>query len=274
MSYDLFLSAGPGKKLSKKTFSDYFGQRARYNVGNEQAVYQNEDTGVYFIFDEPEDGIVAFNLNYLRPHVFGLEAALELEQFSEAFAATVGDPQGFMEEGAGFQTELFLQGWNEGNQMAYGPMLKEQSEPIYCWPSQRIREIWDWNYRRPSEEDQQAEGLFVPSIFAVGVDGVAKSVAIWPPDCAILLPETDFLLVPLTQADQPGADMALVDWTEVAPVVSAYQQRDSGLNRYRLRFEQWPEPIAEFLTKQRTAADSINGISLDQVLDQELVEAS
>ena len=139
MSYDLFLSAGPGKKLSKKTFSDYFGQRARYNVGDGQAIYQNEDTGVYFIFDEPEDGIVAFNLNYLRPHVFGLEAALELEQFSEAFAATVGDPQGFMEEGAGFQTELFLQGWNEGNQMAYGPMLKEQSEPIYCWPSQRIR---------------------------------------------------------------------------------------------------------------------------------------
>src|SRR3954451_15768766 len=97
MSYDLFFEAGAGRKLEKKTFAAHFKSRPNYQVENGQAVYQNEDTGVYFIFDEPDDGVMAFNLNLYRPHVFGLEAAVELEAFSKAFAAAVTDPQGAME---------------------------------------------------------------------------------------------------------------------------------------------------------------------------------
>jgi hypothetical protein len=51
MSYDLMFEAGRGKKLDKKTFAAHFRNRRNYKVENGQAVYQNEDTGVYFIFD-------------------------------------------------------------------------------------------------------------------------------------------------------------------------------------------------------------------------------
>src|SRR6516162_652488 len=111
MSYDLMFSAGNGKKLDKKAFKAYFRDRRNYQLGEGQAIYQNEDTGVYFIFDEPDNGVVAFNLNYFRPHIFGLEAAPELEQFAEAFAAIVTDPQGEIEDPGTFRREPFLRGW-------------------------------------------------------------------------------------------------------------------------------------------------------------------
>src|ERR1051325_773576 len=144
MSYDLFFEAGAGKKLDKKTFAAYFKSRANYQVENGQAIYQNEDTGVYFIFDEPEEGVMAFNLNLFRPHVFGREAAGELEAFAKAFSASVNDPQGAME--GEFDREAFIRGWNEANQFGYRAMSKQQEGPIYTWPSKKIREAGEWNY--------------------------------------------------------------------------------------------------------------------------------
>jgi hypothetical protein len=61
MSYDLYIEAGNGKSLDKKLFAAWFRRRANYQVGKGQALYQNEDTGVYFIFDEPNGGLVAMS---------------------------------------------------------------------------------------------------------------------------------------------------------------------------------------------------------------------
>jgi hypothetical protein len=273
MSYDLMFMAGSGKKIDRKAFRAHFGGRKNYEVGKEQAVYQNEDTGVYFIFDEPEDGVVAFNLNYFRPHVFALEAALELEQFAAALEAVVNDPQGEMEDGGTFSIEGFLRGWTEGNRLAFRAMLKERSEPVHTWPAQRIREVWDWNHARPEMQEQAGESLFVPGIFAVESNGAVLSVAIWPPECTILMPAVDAVLVPVAQSGEPSEEMALVDWAELLPLVQAYQEPSGeGLARYRLAFEEWPPEIAEFLGKAREPMAEMNGITLDQVLDRELVE--
>jgi hypothetical protein len=274
MSYDLFFTANSGKKIEKKTFAAHFGARRNYKVNKKQAIYQNEDTGVYFIFDAPEDGVVAFNLNYFRPHVFGLEAAPELEMFGEAFGASVSDPQSEIEEGAAFTCEGFLRGWNAGNQFAYRAMLKEQSEPPHTWPQQRIQEIWEWNYTRPSEEEERArDNMFVPAIFAVQINGAALSTAIWPPGCPIHLPAVDGILVPCEQRED-CQDLAFVSWDELLPVVSAYQENAAGLARYRLAFEEWPPEVAAFLNQKRDGIGELNGIGLDQILDQELVEAA
>lgn len=274
MSYDLMFSAGNGKKLDKKSFKAYFGKRRNYELGKGQAIYQNEDTGVYFIFDEPDDGVVAFNLNYFRPHVFGLEAAAELEAFAEAFAAVVGDPQGEMEDQGPFSREAFLRGWNAGNQFAYRAMLKEQTEPVRTWASQRIGQVWEWNYLRAAEQERVGENVFVPAIFILESASEILSVAIWPPGCAILLPFVDAVLVPLAQDGKESEELALVRWDEVQPVVEAYQEQSAGLPRYSLVFEDWPTELAEFLTRERTAMQGTNGISTDQLLDEELVNAT
>jgi len=128
MSYDLFFEAGAGKKLDKKTFAAHFKSRPNYQVENGQAIYQNEDTGVYFIFDEPQEGVVPFNLNLFRPHVFGLEAAIELEAFVKTFAASVTDPQGAMDEK--FSSNDFIRGWNEANEFGYGAMITDLAKTL------------------------------------------------------------------------------------------------------------------------------------------------
>jgi hypothetical protein len=272
MSYDLFFEAGSGKKIDKKSFAAYFKKRANYKVGNGQAVYENEDTGVYFIFDEPTDGAVAFTLNYFRPHVFGLEAAIELEKFDEAFGMTVIDEQDEgMEEGT-FSKERFLKGWNDGNRLAYKAMLKEQTEPVHTWPAKRIGEVWEWNYGRATEQERVGEGMFVPGIFAVELDGQTKSVAVWPPECTILMPEVDAVLLPCVQKGKGSEEMALVRWEEIHPVVKKYQEKGAGLARYRLEFEEWPPEIAAFLDRKRKAVGELKGVGMDEVLDEEIVE--
>ncbi len=264
----------PGRKIQKKAFKAYFQDRPNYQAGKGQAIYQNEDTGVYFMFDEPEDGVVAFNLNYFRPHVFGLEAAPELEQFAGAFGAAVADPQGEMEEAGAFSREAFLRGWNAGNAFAYRAMLKEQTEPIHAWPSERIQQVWEWNYARRAQQAQWGEDVFVPAVFPVEMEGELLSVAIWPPNCPILLPAVDAVLVPVTPEAPENEDLALARWDELCRIVIPYriELAGVGLAAYRLAFPEWPSEIAAFLGSSRTKVEHLTGIGLDEVLDRELVE--
>jgi hypothetical protein len=116
MSYDLYFT---NPRISKEEFLTYFRGRPNYELSDLQAVYQNEDTGVYFIFDYEESGtdsVASFNLNYYRPHVFGLEAADELSAFIDSFGFAIHDSQiEGMADGA-FSKEGFLKGWNAGNE--------------------------------------------------------------------------------------------------------------------------------------------------------------
>src|ERR1700724_1994964 len=102
MSYDLYFKAhGQHNLPGTETFAAYFRNRKNYQVSPNQAVYQNETTGVYFSFDfgEPESGDlhdylpVVFNINFFRPHIFGMEAEPELGAFVTEFGLTVFDPQ-------------------------------------------------------------------------------------------------------------------------------------------------------------------------------------
>ena len=232
MSYDLFFMADSGKGIDKKKFGAYFRGRRHYTVGKGQAVYQNEDTGVAFILDEPSEGAMAFNLNYFRPHVFGLEAAIELEAFGKAFGLNVVDPQNEgMGEDVPFTREGFLRGWNAGNRFGYSAILGDRTEPVFTWPAKKVREVWEWNYARPTEEQQEKAGAFVPGIFGVVRGKEAWSVAIWPPQCPILIPAVDAVLVPLAQEGKESQKLGLVEWKELLPAVAKFAVKGPGLRR-------------------------------------------
>ena len=53
MSYDLFLKPKTGR-FSQSDFKEYFSERKYYNLEGNQAWYENEDTGVYFLFEFQE----------------------------------------------------------------------------------------------------------------------------------------------------------------------------------------------------------------------------
>src|SRR5437870_7865493 len=103
MSYDLFFRGRVlGATLTRNNFAGYFTERRHYELKDSQAWYSNEDTGVYFAFDynepHPNDDAddetdtsllpVSLNLNYYRPHPFGLEAAPEVSSFVTHFDLT------------------------------------------------------------------------------------------------------------------------------------------------------------------------------------------
>jgi hypothetical protein len=150
-------------------------------------------------------------------------------------------------------------------------MLEEQGE-IHSWPARKIREVWEWNFGLAAIREKEAESIFAPTIFAIDVNGSAQSVVIWPPDCVILMPAVDAVLVPTAQSGKESEELALVKWEEVFAVVRPYLQNVTGIKRYRLAFEDWPSEVAGFLAKKRKATGEIQGVGLDEILDQELVQ--
>lgn len=158
MSYDLFLNPS-SRPLSGEQFASYFGERAHYTVGNDQAFYENADTGVYFFFDHNDDGpgSVTFNLNYFRPHYFGLEAAPEVAAFITAFDLSIEDPQSDGMGDGPFSIKGFLQGWNAGNRFGYRAVLSQGDQnENRVYPTADLERIWRWNFNRSSLQDEVA----------------------------------------------------------------------------------------------------------------------
>jgi len=168
MSYDLYFdfpSAVPAEELER-----YFSTRPNYQLGN-GAAYQNQATGVYFQFAWSADphgnhavSKASFNLNYFRPHVFGLEAEPEVRAFINRFVPRIQDPQ---KDGMGsgpYSTKGFLTGWNTGNEYAYGAFFQMQmpSHKFFSLPAAELESVWRWNASIAATQAKFGESLFVP----------------------------------------------------------------------------------------------------------------
>src|ERR1051325_1607755 len=158
MSYDLYLLARSGQ-LDQAAFSDYFGNRNGYRLHGGQAWYENEDTGVYFSFDLPDEEdaeeldeevpryACAFNMNLSRPGFFALEAARELRTVTEELRFDMFDPQ--TGSRSGFDEQRFVESWNHSNQKATAVLRHAQPEmATYHLPRWTLDATWTWNYHR------------------------------------------------------------------------------------------------------------------------------
>src|SRR4051812_9742286 len=140
MSYDLYFQKKNQKSLSRQEFANYFSSRPHYKIENRQAIYENDDTGVYFIFEHNEaeslektEDPSAYSpailiLNFLRPHIFALEAEPEVAAFVRQFGFTIADPQDDGNPGSTYDREAFLRGWNAGNKFAFNAIGQSSPE--------------------------------------------------------------------------------------------------------------------------------------------------
>ncbi len=215
MSYDLYLIP---KVFDTKAIRAFFEGRLHYQVGDSQAVYDNEDTGVYFIFDtvavagiydEEEAGRaphVALNLNYYRPHIFALEAEPEVAAFVQAFTCSVFDPQvDGMEDGI-YSRERFLAGWTKGNRFGVQAISQQNGEaPLVADPRQ-IEEAWAWNYRRGELQERLGENVFVPKvIWLLPMQGLAPVRCVtWTFGAPTMIPETLITHIVLVRQKRPS----------------------------------------------------------------------
>jgi hypothetical protein len=201
VNYDLYITP---KKFDAAAIREWFGWREHYEVSETQALYSNDDTGVYFLFDIVEEAAasdgeaahdphLAFNLNCGRPHVFGLEAEPEVSALLKAFDSQIEDPQ---EDGMGvgpYSAEGFLRGWNAGNRFGFRAM-GAQGHPPPPWPADPavIEGVWRWNFGRAALQNVAGGQVFVPRINWFLPDGSEAPVAAcaWTERVPSLIPES------------------------------------------------------------------------------------
>lgn len=190
MPYDLLLR--PRIIPNRQAVARYFAGRAHYCFCGGRAHYDNQDTEVYFSFSV-EARAARFHLDYIRPHVFALEAVTELEAFSKAFSCVVSKSLDSALS-VPFSAEQFLRDWLLGNAQEYqsvGVMAREGVHLII--DSKSIEAVWRWNASRTEIQKRFASLLEVAFVPAVrwGMDqgnGRAIRYAAWSAGVWIALP--------------------------------------------------------------------------------------
>lgn len=284
MSYDLdFRSSTP---LTIDELKQYFADLPNFSVSDRRAHYENEDTGVYFGFDftdEPDPGNVpvAFNMNYYRPHTFGLEAEPVLASFVRHFALHVVDPQGDgMGEGP-YSSAGFLRGWNHGNRFAHRAILSQHDAKPLTLPAAKLEGIWRWNMAKEVTQDHMTDLIgdappcFVPTVkvFQVGETEV-QSIVIWDVEIAVALPDVD--LVVTTNTAGESVAMPPKDVLGVVTVHSEWRADYAVGDGLSVGLRTWLiDELPRAATKKLRAAmrpfQPLGRPGLDQVLDAELV---
>jgi hypothetical protein len=285
VNYDLFFRpTGQTPPCESRRFANFFEGRACYKVEDDRADYVNEDTGVFFNFQfdegledpygDPASFPVCFSMNYLCPHVFGLEAAPEVAAFVAAFSLEVEDPQvGGMGRGA-FQAERFFNGWSRGNEMALQLVLKDPPDrPIYTLPTARLEACWRWNYSRKEELSRVGEDVFVPRLLHVIEEGKVQTVVTWTDGAPTLLPEADIVaLVRMDLSLVEGAqEIVVLPFAALEGLLSSYSLGDGPLRFWNLTYEQVPAQVVKFFQSFAAAPRRFEGIALGNILNGELV---
>jgi len=305
MSYDLsFLASSAAAAPGRDALGEYFRARPNYTQNDGQFWYANEDTGVYFSFewsdgrdelppdsDDPPEAVgpaddfadagLAFNLNYVRPHIFGLEAETEVSSLVRRFGLLVDDPQmNGMGRGA-YSPEGFLSGWNDGNRFAYSALAAQGAMgadvPGSSLPAARLEHAWRWNLNRGRlQEELNAMDVFVPKIMTLLHEGEVKTFVVWGDAMPAALPDTD--LIVMAREDMAPRrffrrkpDVTIATQAELEPIRKR-GRRVGGDGGYLLfDYAVPPDPIVDFFKARSPLAGELKGVPTDKVLTRELL---
>lgn len=288
MSYDLFFRPRAGQPMpSTGELGAWFAQRGHYTVGNVQAIYEHEDTGVYFIFDLPtaaggddadDAPSLAFNLNYARPGCFALEAAPELEALLARFAFDVEDPQiDGMDDGP-YTREGFLRGWAAGNDVAVQAFLADahtRSE-LLTLPAATIQRVWEWNRARKDLQARLGDDVFVPKISYVVHGGAVQTAAVWADGIPLALPPVEQLVLARDRLAprrflRRVEDICLCAYADAAPLLQRFAAPSDGAPYLRLAYLEAPAEVMAFF-RARAPAPQLAMVGVDRVLEVELID--
>ena len=286
MSYDL-LFRPRSSPVSEAEFFDYFRGRPHYKVENTQAWYQNEDSGVYFVFEYGgvEDRVdadypFAFNINFFRPSYFILEAEPEVTALVKRFDFLVLDSQKDGMQDGRYDPGLLISGWQHGNEFGCSAMMKEQEDrpDVASLPAGRLHEVWRWNLGREALQRTVGEAQFVPSIMFLRLDGAVVTAAVWPDGIPSVLPKVDYLIIGREQLApktlfRKKADTVFVEWAEIYPLIARHNSNEHE-GAVDLNYVHCPKDVARFILGLARNEPAVTGLPPDQVLDDELVGKS
>lgn len=283
MSYDLFMKPRNGE-ISRKQFDSYFLGRKNYTLDGSQAWYQNEVTGVYFVFEYQEQADddneeyfpIAFNMNYFRPTFFVKEAEPEVREFILEFDLKVDDPQTHGMGSGDFISEKFTSGWLYGNEFGYQSILKDHPQVISL-PTEQLEAVWSWNIQKERLQEEVEEDVFVPSIMLLNYKGRAVTACVWPDAIPAIIPPVDILLIGRNELAprrlfKKVEDMAISPWSDIQPLLERHKSKMQG-QAYYLFYQSVPTEIRKCVQSLKPVdRQTLARLSIDQVLNRELVK--
>lgn len=215
MSYDLYFYKRKGPQLSENEIGDYLTNNLTpVNENGNQWVFENEDTEVYFILDhnEPEDDPetiemfenfndfdnthFTFNLNFLRPNFFGLEAFQFVEKFMTDLDLFVIDTQSVDPDNPRkIPASEMLATWSKTN-LAFSADKFDEFGFTYI-PIEQSDDTWFYNFHKQSMQDRLGDGYYVPKVFLMKtkVGNTAITLTTWTEHIPTVIPPADYFLL-------------------------------------------------------------------------------
>lgn len=214
MSYDLYFYKKKNSSLSTKVISDYLSEKlTQPNEQGTQWFFENPDTEVYYSFDKTEPDIVtepaesnesfadyedawfSFNINFMRPAFFGLEAFAFVDQFVNDLDLYVLDPQSASEIPYKPTQQELISTWHTTNAWASRDHF-DKLQSAYL-PEEESNRVWAYNRQRAALQQELGEEYFVPRIFFFRTKEENKVITFsaWTEHIPTILPFSDYFFL-------------------------------------------------------------------------------
>jgi hypothetical protein len=216
MSFDLFFYRKKGSGPSEGQLRDYLNTQLKTIASEEsQWFWENEDTEVYFSFDqnqpETDPGSVelwesfadfdnthfTFNLNFIRPDFFGVEAFGFVDRMVSDLDLFVLDTQSRTDPDNPIKPEpgALYKEWSALN-AKHSVHYFDEMELNYLDPEKATR-AYQFNIDRASLQKRLGDDYFVPKVFFILPKGEKNVVTVstWTQHIPTVLPQTDFYVL-------------------------------------------------------------------------------
>lgn len=213
MSYDLYLYAKSDAAAKRSELEAYLSECPLIQYESGQWGYGNEDTGVYFLFEEydpAEDAEhldpklledfdplgITFSINLIRPDFFGLETFQYLDKMLESIDVFVlnfqDDPITAPYRPA---RGALYNSWRKAN--ISGRDVLPDDVKLFYYPEDRSSLLWKHNFTRSEMQEQLGENYFVPSALSVVLadQKTPAFVTTWTQHIPTVLPAVDYVIL-------------------------------------------------------------------------------
>ena len=216
MSFDLYFYKRKDEEISSAAIGNWLTANGCVRKGDfPQWLYGNEDTGVYFSFEiqEPDDDPEAiemfekfsdfentqftFNLNFVRPNFFALEAFPFVERFLtdlELFALNPQsrvDPDNPRKE----KSHDYYSDWSRTNLRFSADHFDEFG--LKYLPLEKSNDYWRYNFQKGELQNRLGDEYFVPTLILAkrAVTGDAITLSTWTQHIPNIFPPADYFVI-------------------------------------------------------------------------------
>jgi len=216
MSFDLYFYTQKNHSLSSEQIASFLLAHGCVREGEfPQWVYNNEATGVYFSFEiqpeneDPEDIEIfdsfenfdntnfTFNINFIRPNFFALEAFPFVEKFISELNLYALNPQS-QEDGDNPRKETadaYYSDWSRANQATSAEYFDEFG--LIHFPLEKSNDYWRYNFHKDEMQETLGDEYFVPSLLLTSraATGELITLSTWTQHIPNVFPPADYFVI-------------------------------------------------------------------------------